>query len=163
MTARTFNVTKISKVIYFGSVSEFSDYIKSEDLSQYTLSVVKVTDNISALFYGNRQLKDSFLVESYPDSPDYPLNKLYINRDSEIYYKYEDSQKNIRVADITSTYFKSVNKDTEGNLKVVLSDGTPLVISSEVNSQVVENISSQVDQEIQRLYRDGDILWEVWS
>lgn len=91
------NVTRISKIAYFENSSDFENWFNSRpEYDPFALCIVKVSSGQSALYYGSRQLKDTIVTDSYPDSPEYPINKLYLHfivRDSgdyfvdRIYYK----------------------------------------------------------------------------
>lgn len=128
------NVTSISEIMYFESHQEWEEYNNSASYDEYRLSIIKTADSIGKyleVYYGSRRLTDILVVNSYPNSDEYPLNKIYIYVNKEnleepeyrgFYYKYIDKDGLVQVATIDLPYIRYVIRDFNKSLMTWLWD-----------------------------------------
>lgn len=171
-----FDVTKLSKVLYCENYQEYSAQVSTDSYSNYTLYLVNSTNTLIA-YYGQRRLSD-FLVlfNSYPSSPDLPINKLYlsVDRDSngnlictDVFYKYLDSFRNPQVLSLVKEGIRLyLGTDSNPNtIELVFDDNTSvtlLVVDS--NGNLSDEALSEIKESATEYYIDqySDITWSEW-
>lgn len=163
------NVTRISQIIYFENSSDFEEWLRNNSRYRpFALCIVKVNDSQSTLYYGSRQLKDTVITDSYPDSPEYPINKIYLHfilRDTgeyfvdKIYYKFKDSKGNVRLPSLETKYINNFE-----NSVLTFFDGSSAHLCSLTNGtisqKVINTLRSQVDVQAEEA---PELFWEVYN
>lgn len=169
-----FNVTDISKIVYFDNYQDYLNRDKGQ-YSDFTFYIVKSNDSQILAYYGNRRLKDTLVVDSYPGLPDYPLNKLYIQVGERsdkskyvkgLHYKYLGRHRDPEIVTLDSECLSEVklfdNGITEISFrvegvteKILLTLQETDEISSDILDKVVQQVLSIKDSKLPS--------WKKWS
>lgn len=169
-----FNVTKISQILY---VDSYNDYINRDknEYDEFTLYVIKMSDSQMVIYYGDRRLKDTLVVDSYPSLPEYPLNKLYLqigkrSDDSDyvksIHYKYLNSFRDPEIATFSNECFSGFTLKDNGVAEVsFLVEGVTekIIMTIPGTSHLSEEIVNKVVSQVNTLKELRKPHWDNWE
>lgn len=169
-----FNVTDVSRILYYDSYESYINRDKDE-YDEFTLYVVKTSNSQILVYYGNRRLKDTLVVDSYPSLPEYPLNKLYVQVGKRvdrseyvksIHYKYLNSFRDPEIVTFNSECFSEFTLKDNGVAEVsFLVEGVAekILLTIPGTNNLSEEIVNKVISQVNRFKDSRKPSWDKWG
>lgn len=168
-----FNVTNISRILYYDSYENYTNRVKDE-YDEFTLYVIKISDDQILVYYGDRRLKDTLVVDSYPNLPEYPLNKLYIQvgvKDNKslyvksLHYKYLNDFRDPEIVTFNSECFSGFTLKDNGVAEIsFLIEGVieKVLLTLPGTNMISEEIMNKLINKIDVLKDSRKLSWNNW-